>query len=175
MAFGNLKWFSRKKDAMDETRQLAIEEFQTVKKLLRKQTIMIEEVRREQEAAAAVRKSSDTEHLIELCDSVFHLYRAFQSPGIMSRQHVQALEMVMKKLERFALSRGLEMILEESLAFDSSIHEAVANLSPESEILDVIEVVQPGYLQSGKLIRPAKVIVGRSGDAASAPEGTLES
>jgi molecular chaperone GrpE (heat shock protein) len=134
MSFAGLKWFSGKKDAKEEAQRLVLEEFHNIKKLLRKQAIMIEELHREQAAAAAARENSYTEPLIELCDSVFYLHRAFQSPGIMSRQHVQVLNMVMKKMERYAASLGLEIILEEGIAFDSRLHEAVANQSPGSEV-----------------------------------------
>ncbi len=82
--------------------------------------------------------------------------------------------MVMKKMERYAASLGLEIILEEGIAFDSRLHEAVANQSPGSEVLDVVELVQPGYLRGGKLIRPARVVVGRAGGTTPALEGTSE-
>ncbi|MHC1727549.1 MAG: nucleotide exchange factor GrpE [Syntrophobacteraceae bacterium] len=164
MAFGKLKWFSGKKDAKEKAEQLVREEFDSVKKLLRKQTIMVEELYRGQQAAATAGENRHTGHLIELCDSIFYLYRAFQSPGIMSRQHAQVLNMVMKKMERLSASLGLEMILEEGVSFDSRLHEAVANRSPGSAPLEVIEMVQPGYLQGGQVIRPARVVVGQTGE-----------
>ncbi len=170
-----MAWFSKKKDEKEKAQHIVLEEFDNIKKLLRKQAVMIEELRREQKAAAAARENRDLEPLLELCDSIFYLHRAFQTPGLMSRQHAQVLNMVMKNLERFAASQELEMILEEGAAFDSKIHEAVANRSPESEALDVVELVQPGYLHGGKVIRPARVVVGRAGENTPAQKGTSES
>jgi molecular chaperone GrpE (heat shock protein) len=82
----------------------------------------------------------------------------------MSRQHAQVLNMVLQKVDRFAASLDLEMILEAGMPFDPRVHEAVANRSPGSHPLDVLELVQPGYLQDGKVLRPAKVIVGALSD-----------
>ena len=67
----------------------------------------------------------------------------------MSSQHAQVLNMVMKKAETFAASLGIEMILDEGVSFDPRLHEAVENRSPGSDSLDVLELVQPGYLQNG--------------------------
>ncbi len=46
-------WLQRKKKDKQEAQRLVMEEFQGLKKLLRKQSVLIEEVRREQEALAA--------------------------------------------------------------------------------------------------------------------------
>ncbi|MDR3570399.1 MAG: nucleotide exchange factor GrpE [Syntrophobacteraceae bacterium] len=163
MALGKIKWFQRKKEEKEKDQALVLEEIQSIRKLLRKQSVLIEEVRREQEAAAA-EKERPANSALELCDSVFYLHRAFRHPGFMSRQHAQVLNMVMKKAELFAASLGMEMILDEGVSFDPGRHEAVENRSPGSDRLDVLELVQPGYLQNGKVIRPARVIVCAAGD-----------
>jgi molecular chaperone GrpE (heat shock protein) len=170
MLFKNLGWFQRKKNEKEAAQRLVLEEFQGLKKLLRKQSVLIEAVRREQEALATEEPQSP-EPLLELCDAVFYLHRAFQHPGLMSRQHAQVLNMVLKKMDRFAASLGLEMILEEGVPFDPRVHEAVANRTPGSHSLEVLELVQPGYLQDGKVVRPAKVIVGAAGDLTLTSEG----
>jgi len=160
--FDNLRWFQRGRKEREEARRLVMEELQSLRKLVRKQSVMIEEMRREQEAIAA--RKSRNEPLIELCDSIFYLHRAFQNPGLMSRQHAQVLNMVFHRVHRFAASLGFEMILEEGIPFNPGVHEAVANRSPGSLSLEVIEVVSPGYMQNGKVLRPAKVIVGATSD-----------
>lgn len=160
--FDNLKWFQRGRQEREEARRLVMEELQGLRKLVRKQSLMIEEMRRDQEALAA--RKSRNEPLLELCDSIFYLHRAFQSPGLMSRQHAQVLNMVLHRVHRFAASLGLEMILEEGIPFNPEVHEAVANRSPGAPSLEVMEMVSPGYLQNGKVLRPAKVIVGAADD-----------
>jgi molecular chaperone GrpE len=73
--------------------------------------------------------------------------------------------MVLKKMDRFAASLGVKIILEEGTPFDPVVHEAVANRNPGSTSLEVLELVQPGYLLDGKVLRPARVIVGASDES----------
>jgi molecular chaperone GrpE (heat shock protein) len=174
MAFEGFKWFQRRKKKEADARLLIMEEFQGLKKLLRKQSMLIEEVHREQ-AALAANETRNTEPLLDLCDSIFYLHRAFQSPGLMSRQHAQVLDMVLHRVHLFAASEGVEMIFQEGTPFDPKLHEAVDNRNPGSQSLDVIEVVAPGYMEDGKVLRPAKVIVGAAIDSNSFPEGTAQS
>jgi molecular chaperone GrpE len=162
--FGSFEWFRRGKEQEEEDPQrLILEETQNLKKLFRKQGMLLEEVHREQQAAAAGKKR-DLEPLIDLCDALFHLQRAFQNPGLMSRQHAQVLNMVHQRMHRFAISFGIEMIVAEGIPFDARIHEVVTNRTPDALLLDVLEVIQPGYLKHGTILRPAKVIVGRRDD-----------
>jgi molecular chaperone GrpE (heat shock protein) len=178
MGLTNLSWFRRKgkeqtKDK-EEAQRLVLEELQGLKKLLRKQSMQIEEVHREQEALAA-KEPQNMEPLLDLCDAVFYLERAFHNPGLMSRQHAQVLKMVLQKADRFAASFGLKMILEEGMPFDPQQHEAVANRSPGAHPLQVIEVIRPGYLRDDKVLRPAKVVVGALNDPSITPEGSTRS
>lgn len=174
MAYEMLRWFQRKREAKEEAQRIVQEEFQGLKKLLRKQSVLVEEVHREQQALAA-KERQRPEPLIELCDALFHLHRAFRNPGLMSRQHAQVLNMVIIKLDRFSASVGLEMILEEGIPFDPRVHEAVANRNPGAHCLEILEVVQPGYLQNGKVLRPARVIVGVASDLTLTSEGSAPS
>lgn len=163
--FGKFGWFERREEPKEEDPQrLILEETQNLKKLFRKQGLLLEEVHREQQAVAAGRKQ-DLTPLIDLCDALFHLQRAFRNPGLMSRQHAQVLNMVHQRMHRFALAFGVEMILAEGIPFDARIHEVVTNNSPDAPLLDVLEVIQPGYLQHDKVLRPAKVIVGSRDEA----------
>ncbi|MFZ2445096.1 MAG: nucleotide exchange factor GrpE [Syntrophobacteraceae bacterium] len=169
VVFGKIKWFQSGKEEKEKDRALVLEEIQSIKKLLRKQSVLVEEVRREQEAATVV-KNRTANSAMELCDSIFYLHRTFRHPGFMSRQHAQVLNMVMKKAEHFAASLGMEIIMDEGVSFDPRLHEAVENRSPGSDSLDVLELVQPGYQQNGKIIRPARVIVCATDDP-TASEG----
>jgi molecular chaperone GrpE len=170
--FGNVGWFRRKEEQEEEDPQrLILEETQNLKKLFRKQSMLLEEVHREQQDSVA-RMKRDMGPLLDLCDALFHLHRAFQNPGLMSRQHAQVLNMVQQKMQRFAISFHIEMILAEGIPFDARIHEAVINRSPDAPSLEVLEVIQPGYLQNGKVVRSAKVIVGKRDEVSFlTPEG----
>lgn len=165
MRLGDFKWFKRKRDEeAAESQRLILEEAQGLKKLLRKQSVIIEEVRREQKAAAS-KDRSNVDPFLDLCDSIFYLQRAFRSPGLMSRQHGQVVNTVLKKMDQFAMSSGVEMIHDEGVSFDPRIHEVVVNRSPDAPVLEVLEVVQPGYLRDGMVLRPAKVVVGAASDS----------
>lgn len=170
---GNLGCFRRKKKSeVEDPQRLILEDTQNLRKLLRKQSMLLEEVHREQQNTAAGKKR-DLDPLIDLCDALFYLHRAFLNPGLMSRQHAQLLNMVQQKMQRFAMSFDIEMILAEGIPFDARFHEVVTNRSPDATSLEVLEVIQPGYLQKGKVVRSAKVIVGNRDEAPFlTPEGT---
>lgn len=171
MGFLKIGWLQKKEDEKANESALILEEVQGIKKVLRKQSLLMEEMRNGQEAAASVGRDRRTDSAVELCDAVFHLKRAFRHPGFMSCQHAQALDMVMKKAAALAVSLGLEMILEEGIPFDPGIHEVLENRSAGSDCLDVLEVIQPGYLLNGKVIRPARVVVGAPAEGTCSPEG----
>ena len=59
MAFGMIKWFQSRKEEEEKDRALVLGEIQSIKKLLRKQSVLIEEVRREQDAATGGKNRSD--------------------------------------------------------------------------------------------------------------------
>jgi len=170
---GRHGWFRPQQAAEEQNPQrLILEETQNLKKLLRKQGLLLEAVHQEQQVLAN-RDQQDLEPLLDLCDAFFHLRRAFQNPGLMSRQHAQVLHLVHQRLHRFALAFGIEMILTEGIPFDARLHEVVSNRNPEASLLEVLEVIQPGYLRNGNVLRPARVIVGNDGEALiNQPEGS---
>jgi hypothetical protein len=45
----------------------------------------------------------------DFCDAIFYMFRAFQSPGLMSRRHAQVLNMVLNKVWRFAASKAIKL------------------------------------------------------------------
>ena len=170
MAFEGFKWFRRRKEEEERSRALLLEEVQGLKKLLRKQSVMIEEVRRAQESFSAGQKRSN-EPIFELCDSVFYMHRAFRGTGLVSGEHTRVFHMVLDKLRRFAASAGLDIIVDEGTPFDPRVHEAIDNRSPGAQSLIVLEVVSPGYLEGGNVLRPAKVVVGAVNDTPLVSEG----
>ncbi len=85
MAFGKIKWFQSRDEEKEKAQAPVLEEIQGIKKLLRKQSVLMEEVRREQEVATTTKNRTENS-VLELCDSVFYLHRAFRHPGFMSRQ-----------------------------------------------------------------------------------------
>ncbi len=69
------------------------------------------------------------------------------------------LDMIIKDLRQTLLEEGVEEILVEGKDFDSFLMDAIDSVEgPKDKIM---EVVQKGYLLKGKVLRPARVKVGR--------------
>jgi molecular chaperone GrpE len=72
---------------------------------------------------------------------------------------VEGVQLIYKKLRSMLESLGVEEICAVGQPFDPSLHEAVAHL--EGEEGTVINETQKGYRLKDKLIRPARVVVGK--------------
>ena len=74
----------------------------------------------------------------------------------------EGTEHIYHKLMAYLQSKGLAVIQAKGEAFDTDLHEAVAQFPvPEEEMKGkVFDVVQTGYTLNGKVIRFAKVVVG---------------
>lgn len=71
--------------------------------------------------------------------------------------------MVQKRLHATLEAQGLERVQSEDAPFDPNVHEAV-DVVPVTEPAkenQVVEEVLPGYLLKGRLLRPARVRVGK--------------
>ena len=70
--------------------------------------------------------------------------------------------LIYNKLMAYLKTKGLEKIEAKGQKFDTDFHEAVAQLPVQDETLKgmVYDVVETGYLLSGKVLRYAKVVVG---------------
>ena len=79
---------------------------------------------------------------------------------------IEGVELIYKQMQDLLASENIVPISAEGESFDPTIHEAVAVLPCEDDTEKVLEVVQKGYRQGDRLVRPAKVIVGKpkSGD-----------
>lgn len=69
------------------------------------------------------------------------------------------LKATIMQLEKTMEDLGLVKIKTVGLPFDPSLHEAVEEQESDSE--SIIQEVQPGFTLNGKLIIPAKVVVGK--------------
>jgi molecular chaperone GrpE len=72
------------------------------------------------------------------------------------------LEVIYRQLLSILKANGLEVEDPKGHAFDPRRHEAIGTVetSDEGEDGKVVEVMQKGYILSGKIVRPAKVKVG---------------
>lgn len=72
--------------------------------------------------------------------------------------------LIHQKLKKILEQKGLkEMIIDENKDFNSELHEAIAHIdAPSQDKKDkIIDVVEKGYYLNNKLIRHAKVVVGK--------------
>jgi molecular chaperone GrpE len=72
------------------------------------------------------------------------------------------LEVIYKQFLAVLRSSGLEEVDPMGEMFDPKLHEAIGMIPTEKEEEDhrILEVVQKGYILSGRIIRPAKVRIG---------------
>lgn len=82
-------------------------------------------------------------------------------------EDVQALregfQLIQHKFKQILLSKGLKEMEAKGHAFDSDLHEAIANIPAPEDALKgkVIDDVEKGYYLNDKVLRFAKVVVGQ--------------
>lgn len=75
----------------------------------------------------------------------------------------EGFHLIFNKFKNIVESKGLKPMLAKGEAFDSELHEAIANVPAPSEAEKgkVIDDVEKGYYLHDKVIRYAKVVVGQ--------------
>jgi molecular chaperone GrpE len=71
--------------------------------------------------------------------------------------------LIYNKFKNQLESKGLKAMVAKGEAFDSELHEAIANIPAPTEDLKgkIIDDVEKGYYLNEKVIRYAKVVVGQ--------------
>jgi len=104
-------------------------------------------------------KTANGNLIIQLLPALDHLETALKGAKESTQQSpwLQGVEMTVAELRRVLEEEGLHPVQVEK--FDPNVHEVVeATDGPEGAIEDVFQM---GYTLNGKLIRPAKVAVGK--------------
>lgn len=82
-----------------------------------------------------------------------------------SLKHGQATEgsqLIHNKIVQILKGKGLQEMNSTGEVFDASLHEAITEMSvPDNQKNKVIDTVEKGYYLSDKIIRHAKVVVGK--------------
>lgn len=75
----------------------------------------------------------------------------------------EGIQLVHHKLNNILRQRGLEVMDTNGAAFDPEYHEALTEIPAPSEEMKgkIIDTVEKGYTLKGKIIRYAKVVVGK--------------
>jgi molecular chaperone GrpE len=75
----------------------------------------------------------------------------------------QGVMLVFNKLQATLKNKGLKQMETMNVDFDADLHEAITEIPAPNEAMvgKVIDVIEPGYYLNDKLIRYAKVVVGK--------------
>ncbi len=75
----------------------------------------------------------------------------------------EGFQLIYTKFKHLLDAKGVKQMESTGMAFDSEIHEAIANVPAPSEDMKgkVVDAVEKGYYLNDKVIRFAKVIVGQ--------------
>jgi molecular chaperone GrpE len=75
----------------------------------------------------------------------------------------EGFQLIQHKFKQILLSKGLKEMEAKGQAFDSDLHEAIANIPAPEDALKgkVIDDVEKGYYLNDKVLRFAKVVVGQ--------------
>lgn len=75
----------------------------------------------------------------------------------------EGVMLVFNKLKNTLQHKGLKRMESQGADFDADLHEAITEIPAGSEEMagKVVDVIQPGYYLNDKLIRHAKVVVGK--------------
>jgi len=95
-------------------------------------------------------------------DLIEQLMPVFDSLELSLPHGNKELEAIYKQLLSILKTNGLELDNPVGEIFDPRSHEAIGTIPAEKSEDDhkILEVVQKGYILSGKIIRPAKVRIG---------------
>jgi len=100
------------------------------------------------------------EDLLPVLDNLALALAAARQPGADAKSLAGGVDMVLAQLKAALVSHGLKEINPVGLPFDAHHHESIS-ASPSKEVPEgsVINVVRPGFLLNGRLLRPAAVVV----------------
>ena len=121
-----------------------------------------ENARKWAERDAQIKATESQRRLLrQLLEVVDNLERALAVPAEPSGLR-QGVEITLRQLTWVLAQAGVERIaVEPGQPFDPVYHEAVEVRTGDMSEDTVVEVVQPGYLHEGMVLRPARVVVMR--------------
>lgn len=121
-----------------------------------------ERVSRQAERRAVAAKGEVIEPILSALDDLSRAVKS-ASKGDDSTALLEGVKLIQEALLAALRLQGLGPVEAEGAPFDPEVHEAVGVVEVDDPAQEnqVLEVVQPGYLLEGDLLRPAKVRVGK--------------
>lgn len=112
-----------------------------------------------------LRKTASKDIMADLLPVLDDFDRALKiiEKGEGSDSVIEGFKLVYQKFYKTLESRGLEVMESDGKSFDAEMHEAITEVPAPSKKLKgkVIDTVEKGYLLNEKIIRYAKVVVGK--------------
>jgi molecular chaperone GrpE len=106
------------------------------------------------------------QQLLPVLDTFERALAAHEDPAY--AEYRKGVELIYKQLWESLAKQGLERIEAQGKQFDPHIHQAIERVETgEHEDGTVIDVLQPGYIFHGRVLRPATVRVAAAPEAAS--------
>jgi molecular chaperone GrpE len=106
------------------------------------------------------------QHLLPVLDTFERALAAHDDPAY--AEYRKGVELIYKQLWESLAKQGLERIEAKGKDFDPHVHQAIERVeTTEHEDGTVIDVLQPGYIFHGRVLRPATVRVAAAPEAAS--------
>ncbi|MFT4094412.1 MAG: nucleotide exchange factor GrpE [Niabella sp.] len=102
--------------------------------------------------------------IVDLLDVLDDIDRAGKElDGSKDKQQKQGINLIFNKFRNILQSRGLKVMEARGADFDPELHEAITEIpAPAAELSGkVIDEISKGYYLNDKLIRHAKVVVGK--------------
>jgi molecular chaperone GrpE (heat shock protein) len=158
MNFKVFNFFKKRKQLPEEASQIR-EEIKDLRKHLRKQNILLGAVKDDIIKAIVADRQPGIEPFCEVADALFYYGAALQASGPVSPEQLESLEIIWDKLENLMSLAGLQVMRRAGGDFDAKIHEAIENRAAGATELAVLQILQPGYILNGFILKPAKVVV----------------
>jgi len=160
-----IKVFRRKASSeKEEQRSISnedlLEEVEAIKKILRKQNLMIEVFKKETFERLERHEIVKIQPFLDLAENFFHLSSFFTERENVPEREEEAIEIVWQKLETLLSSAGIKIIRCSGAAFDPALYQAVEGIPKKCDDLVVTKILQPGFIYQGKVITHAKVSIG---------------
>jgi molecular chaperone GrpE (heat shock protein) len=137
-----------------------IEELKDLKKIMRRQGLQLEVLKKELQENQT-EKERTTKRLLEISEDFFHLEKSFKLTSTLSESQSKSFEMVWDRLEAILDSWEVTLIRKEEEIYDPRRVEAIETAISGDGQARVKEVLLPGYLIRGKVIKAARAIIER--------------
>jgi len=151
---------------IEELKHVLIEEKEKSEKYLanwqRVQADFANYKRRVEQGKMEIVEFANSTLILSLLSIMDDFERAFDSlpPQFAESNWIEGTKLIYNKLENILKEQGLTEIKAKGELFDAHLHEAV--MSQEGKEGIVIEEIQKGYKLKNRIIRPGKVVVGKS-------------